>query len=61
MTSENVLSGKVALVTGSGQGNGRAIALGLAKAGASIAINDVRGKGPAAKAKTGAANVERLW
>jgi meso-butanediol dehydrogenase/(S,S)-butanediol dehydrogenase/diacetyl reductase len=42
MTSGGVLSGKVALVTGAGQGNGRAIALALAKAGADVAINDLR-------------------
>jgi len=42
MTSGGVLAGKVALVTGAGQGNGRAIALALAKAGADVAINDLR-------------------
>jgi meso-butanediol dehydrogenase/(S,S)-butanediol dehydrogenase/diacetyl reductase len=42
LTSGGVLSGKVALVTGAGQGNGRAIALALAKAGADVAVNDVR-------------------
>lgn len=42
MTFGGVLSGKVALVTGAGQGNGRGIALALAKAGADIAINDLR-------------------
>lgn len=42
MTAGDVLSGKVALVTGAGQGNGRGIALALAQAGANVAINDLR-------------------
>lgn len=35
------LSGKVAVVTGSGNGIGRAIAIAMAQAGASVVINDV--------------------
>src|ERR1700679_672745 len=43
MTNESsILTGKVALVTGAGPGNGRGIAVALARAGARVAVSDLR-------------------
>lgn len=43
-STQNVLSGKVAIVTGAGQGIGEAIARRFAAAGATVAVVDIVGK-----------------
>lgn len=40
-TSDGVLNGRIAVVTGAGSGIGRSIAIGLAKAGAIVALADI--------------------
>lgn len=41
-TMSDLLTHKIALITGAGQGNGRAIALGLARAGAQVVVTDLQ-------------------
>ena len=41
MMIPQLLTGKVAFITGAGQGNGRAIAIGLAEAGATVVVTDM--------------------
>ena len=41
MTTDGVLAGKVAIVTGAGSGIGRGSAIALAGAGASVVVNDI--------------------
>jgi len=53
------LSGKVALVTGSGRGIGKEIALKLAHAGASVIINDVGNPAPAEETAQAIKNIGR--
>ena len=53
----NLLNGKVALVTGSGQGIGRAIAIALANEGAKVVTNN---RGPITKNLTAQLGDERL-
>jgi enoyl-[acyl-carrier protein] reductase III len=50
MNLETPLSGRIALVTGSGRGIGRAIVLRLAQAGADVVINYHRNQAPAEEA-----------
>ncbi|SEA86282.1 SDR family NAD(P)-dependent oxidoreductase [Variovorax sp. YR216] len=53
LMAPQVLSGRLALVTGAGQGNGKAIAKGLAKAGATVIVTDLN----EANAKSAAAEI----
>lgn len=51
-----LLSGRLALVTGAGQGNGKAIAKGLAKAGARVIVTDLN----ETNAKSAAAEINEV-
>ncbi|BDB72266.1 dehydrogenase [Comamonas thiooxydans] len=51
-----LLSGRLALVTGAGQGNGKAIAKGLAKAGARVIVTDLN----ETNAKSAAAEINEI-
>jgi len=47
MTNNQILNGKIALITGSGRGIGKAIAIRLAQSGAHIVINFIHNREPA--------------
>ena len=60
-STTDTLAGRVALVTGAGAGIGRATALALARAGADLAVNDLRTDAAEKVAGEGARSAGRRW
>ncbi len=61
MSTPQLLSGRLALVTGAGQGNGRAIALGLAAHGTDVVVTDIDAAMAKNTATAIAARDRRSW